>query len=51
MKFESHDDSGDELDEDSLLESPLDKVEPYGMFKTVILGKATFKYREKACLI
>lgn len=46
MKFESHEDSGDELDEDSLLESPLDKVEPYGMFKTVLLGKLTLDYRE-----
>ncbi|KAL1955255.1 hypothetical protein VTO42DRAFT_8853 [Malbranchea cinnamomea] len=37
MKFESQEDSGDELNEESLLESPLDKVEPYGMFKTALL--------------
>jgi hypothetical protein len=33
------DDDDDELDEESLLETPLDKVEPYGMFKHVFLSK------------
>ncbi|KAJ5896290.1 importin [Penicillium subrubescens] len=32
------DDDDDELDEESLLETPLDKVEPYGMFKHVFLN-------------
>ena len=42
-KFESlTDERTDELDEDSLLESPLDKVEPYSMFKSVFLGMLTF---------
>ncbi|KAL2856557.1 armadillo-type protein [Aspergillus pseudoustus] len=32
------DDEDDEIDEESLLETPLDKVEPYGLFKQVFLG-------------
>ncbi|EEP76810.1 conserved hypothetical protein [Uncinocarpus reesii 1704] len=32
------DDDEDDLDEESLLESPLDKVEPYSVFKTSILN-------------
>ncbi|KAJ5666989.1 importin [Penicillium macrosclerotiorum] len=32
------DDDDEELDEESLLETPLDKVEPYGMFKHVFLN-------------
>ncbi|WEW59029.1 Nonsense-mediated mRNA decay protein 5 [Emydomyces testavorans] len=32
------DDEEDELDEESLLESPLDKVEPYSLFKTSLLS-------------
>lgn len=32
------DDDDDELDEESLLETPLDKLEPYGMFKHVFLS-------------
>ncbi|KAK9857688.1 Armadillo-like helical [Penicillium brevicompactum] len=32
------DDDDDELDEESLLETPLDKLEPYGMFKHVLLS-------------
>ncbi|KAJ5804964.1 hypothetical protein N7474_010851 [Penicillium riverlandense] len=32
------DDDDDDLDEESLLETPLDKVEPYGMFKHVLLN-------------
>ncbi|KMU90370.1 importin-7 [Coccidioides immitis H538.4] len=32
------DDDEDELDEESLLESPLDKVEPYSVFKTSLLN-------------
>ncbi|KAJ5113220.1 hypothetical protein N7456_001754 [Penicillium angulare] len=39
QKFGSFaDDEDDELDEESLLETPLDKVEPYGMFKQVFLN-------------
>lgn len=32
------DDDDDELEEESLLETPLDKVEPYGMFKDALLS-------------
>lgn len=32
------DDSDDELDEESLLGTPLDKVDPYGLFKSVLLS-------------
>ncbi|KAL2056272.1 hypothetical protein ABVK25_003295 [Lepraria finkii] len=32
-----HDDSDDELEEESLLETPLDKVEPYGLFKETLM--------------
>lgn len=40
QKFSSFADEDDEdLDEESLLETPLDKVEPYGMFKHVFLSK------------
>ncbi|KAF3406439.1 hypothetical protein DPV78_000699 [Talaromyces pinophilus] len=39
QKFGSFaDDDDDDLDEESLLETPLDKVEPYGLFKNVLLG-------------
>lgn len=39
QKFGSFaDDDDDELDEESLLETPLDKIEPYGMFKHVFMG-------------
>ncbi|KAL1981861.1 hypothetical protein VTN96DRAFT_2048 [Rasamsonia emersonii] len=39
QKFGSFaDDDDDELDEESLLETPLDKVEPYGLFKHVLLN-------------
>ena len=34
------DDDDQELEEESLLETPLDKVEPYGMFKTALLRKS-----------
>lgn len=33
-------DSDDELGEESLLETPLDKVEPYGMFKDALMSKS-----------
>jgi hypothetical protein len=33
------DDDDDELEEESLLETPLDKVEPYTMFKNALLRK------------
>lgn len=32
------DDDDDEIDEESLLETPLDKLEPYGIFKHVFLS-------------
>ncbi|OKL61922.1 hypothetical protein UA08_02606 [Talaromyces atroroseus] len=39
QKFGSFaDDDDDDLDEESLLETPLDKIEPYGLFKSVFLG-------------
>lgn len=39
QKFGSFaDDDDDQLDEESLLETPLDKVEPYGMFKQVLMN-------------
>jgi hypothetical protein len=42
QKFGSYGDDDDEdMDEESLLETPLDKVEPYGMFKQVFLSKST----------
>jgi hypothetical protein len=42
QKFGSFaDDDDDEMDEESLLETPLDKVEPYGMFKHVFLSKSS----------
>ena len=33
------DDDDDGLEEESLLETPLDRVEPYGLFKSTLLGK------------
>jgi hypothetical protein len=36
------DDDDDELDEESLLETPLDKVEPYGLFKQVFMSTCCF---------
>ena len=36
------DDDDDELDEESLLETPLDKVEPYGLFKQVFMSTCYF---------
>lgn len=39
------DDSDDELGEDSvLLESPLDKIEPYQLFRNVLLSKSNIAY-------
>ena len=35
-----HDDDDGDLEEESLLETPLDKVEPYGMFKEALLRKS-----------
>ena len=40
QKFGSFaDDDDDGMDEESLLETPLDKIEPYGMFKHVFISK------------
>ena len=33
------DDDDDELAEESLLETPLDRIEPYGMFKGTLMSK------------
>jgi hypothetical protein len=42
QKFSSvDDDEDDELEEESLLETPLDKVEPYGMFKHALFRKSS----------
>jgi len=35
-------DSDDELGEESLLDTPLDKVEPYQLFKNALLSKFSF---------
>jgi hypothetical protein len=46
QKFSSVDDEDDdELEEESLLETPLDKVEPYGMFKHALLRMSFMDYR------
>ena len=37
------DDDEEEMDEESLLETPLDKVEPYGMFKHVFLSMSPLR--------
>jgi hypothetical protein len=43
QKFTSvADEDDDELEEESLLETPLDKVEPYSMFKHAILSRFFF---------
>ncbi len=39
----AQDDSDDELEEESLLETPLDKVEPYGLFKDTLFSTYTLK--------
>lgn len=42
QKFGSFaDDDDDGMDEESLLETPLDKIEPYGLFKHVFIGKCS----------
>jgi importin-7 len=38
----------DELEEESLIESPLDGVEPYGLFKDALLSKCYFNLRDYA---
>lgn len=41
QKFQNlEDDSDDELGEESLLETPLDKVEPYQLFKNALMSKS-----------
>lgn len=43
QKFGNLDDeSDDELGEESLLETPLDKVEPYGLFRDALLSMLPF---------
>lgn len=38
----AQDESDDELEEESLLETPLDKVEPYGLFKGTLFSMHVF---------
>lgn len=38
----AQDESDDELEEESLLETPLDKVEPYGLFKGTLFSTHIF---------
>lgn len=40
LKYSAFEDDDDDesLDEENLLDSPMDKVEPYGVFKTLWLG-------------
>ena len=38
-KFQATEDE-EELEEENLLETPLDKVEPYGLFKGSLLSKS-----------
>ena len=38
----AQDESDDELEEESLLETPLDKVEPYGLFKGTLFSTRIF---------
>lgn len=38
QKFSTASDDEDELEEESLLETPLDRVEPYGLFKGTLLS-------------
>jgi len=40
------DDDDQELEEESLLETPLDKMEPYGMFKTALLRKFSVSHSD-----
>jgi hypothetical protein len=51
QKFTSvADEDDDELEEESLLETPLDKVEPYSMFKHAILSMFLSSWRQaKVC--
>merc|ERR1712130_662269 len=37
------DEEEDVLEEESLLETPLDRMEPYGLFKRVFLGRCAFR--------
>jgi hypothetical protein len=51
QKFSSVDDEDDdELEEESLLETPLDKVEPYSMFKHALLSKLYMAYQQGSSL-
>jgi hypothetical protein len=45
------DDDDDELEEESLLETPLDKVEPYGMFKDALLSMLNLVATHSSVLI
>lgn len=43
------DDSDDELEEESLLETPLDKVEPYGLFRDTLISRYTHSWHKFVC--
>lgn len=43
------DNDDDELEEESLLETPLDRVEPYGMFKSALLGMGQPLLHQSSC--
>lgn len=47
--FADDDDEDDELDEESLLETPLDKIEPFGLFKNVFLGTLHWSIDKSGC--
>lgn len=44
------DEGDDELEEESLLETPLDHMEPYGLFKETLSGMFNFTRREICCV-
>jgi len=52
QKFQNLDDndSDDELGEESLLETPLDKIEPYQLFRDALLSKSAILYVEEKSL-
>ena len=44
------DEGDDELEEESLLETPLDQMEPYGLFKSTLSGEST-PHPSLACML
>jgi importin-7 len=45
QKFDAgnNDDDDDGMEEESLLETPLDRVEPYGLFKSTLFSKSSIR--------